>query len=309
MRPRSPLPPPLRGRPFTVAEGRSAGLSESRLRERDLRAPFSGVRVPAALPDDLPHLCRAAALVLPPGSAFSGPTALALLGLPTPWLRRGVPAPQQVPGVGPLHVAVCEGARRPRITGVLVRSSRTPAGYEPTTRRGVLVLQPQDLWAERCAVLGRGDAVALGDAVRRTRSEAQLRVAAEALPDLTERVRALELLALVRPGVESPLETLVRLALLDAGLPSPHPTCGTGVPLGDHPVAWPDLSWPRWRVAVEVDGLTHTAGPQRQRDAERERALGEIGWTVEVVTSRDALHLSRVVDRVAKALWEAGARW
>lgn len=279
------------------------------MREPDLRAPFSGVRVSAALPDDLPLRCRAASLLLPSGSAFSGRTAVALLRLPTPWLRPGVPAPQQAAGDGPLEVAVAPGVRRPRVDGVVVRARRLPGGADLTDRGGVRVLQPHDVWAQRCNVLPVADAVALGDAVRRTRSPAQMGAAADGLP-LDQRERALAALALVRPGVESPLETLVRLALGDAGLPAPDPVCGATVPAGDHPVAWPDLAWSRWRVAVEVDGLTHREGPQRQRDAERQRACEDLGWVVVVITSRDAHHrMPLAVDRLARKLREAGATW
>jgi len=73
--PRRPLPPGLKGTAFTVAQGRSIGLGQARMRGSDLASPFRGVRVTATerssepSPADAGELlerCHALSVVLRP---------------------------------------------------------------------------------------------------------------------------------------------------------------------------------------------------------------------------------------------------
>ena len=91
--PRKPLPPQLRAAAFTVAQGRSLGLGQRRLRGPDLRRPFRGVRVGTGSPaaeapgpeQDLRNRCAALSLVVPDDAVFSHVTAARLWPLPLPW--------------------------------------------------------------------------------------------------------------------------------------------------------------------------------------------------------------------------------
>ena len=80
---RTPLPPELGVRPFTIVEAHALGLADGRLRQRDLLRAAYGVRRlgPA---EDLAQLAQATRLVLPVGIAFSHLTAARTLGLPVP---------------------------------------------------------------------------------------------------------------------------------------------------------------------------------------------------------------------------------
>lgn len=64
-----------------------------------------------------------------------------------------------------------------------------------------------------------------------------------------------ELLPLIDAGAQSPRESLIRLQLRDAGLPRAQ----TQVPVFDGytPIAFLDIGWPQYLVAVEYDGDHH----------------------------------------------------
>ncbi|SDQ48948.1 endonuclease domain-containing protein [Quadrisphaera sp. DSM 44207] len=301
MPPPRPLPLELRGRPFTVLEALQLGMTRDQLRGPHLRAPHRGVRVPAALPDTLRVRCAAARLVLPEAAAVSGPTGVALWGLPQP-----LGAPDVLEG--PLHVVVPPPRRAPRLPDVEAAQSR----FAPSrlTRRGLPVLHPVHLWCDLAPDLPLDDAVALGDAVRRRWARAEA---------LTEAVRSREgqrgaeqlrrVLALVRHPVDSAMETLARLQLTRAGLP--EPVCGRDVVVDGAWVARPDLSWPEVRVAVEHDGDHHRTDPHQWRsDVRRKQLLEACGWRVVVLTADDLLRRpEQTAALVASALRERGLRW
>lgn len=94
---------------------------------------------------------------------------------------------------------------------------------------------------------------------------------------------------LVRAGAESPFETLLRLLILDAGLPEPE--CGFELrDGGGRWIGWFDLAWPRWRVIAEYDGDQHrTSTRQYERDISRFDRADEAGWKVVRVRQRGIL--------------------
>ncbi|ORA16669.1 hypothetical protein AWC27_08930 [Mycobacterium szulgai] len=117
-------------------------------------------------------------------------------------------------------------------------------------------------------------------------------------PGLRRLESALEL---VDAGAQSPRESYLRLLLIDAGLPRPQ----TQIPVLDAdgiPIAYLDLGWEHWLVAVEYDGDQHRVD-QRQfrRDIERLEMLQRMGWTVirVVAEHRPADILRRVRDAIA----------
>ena len=115
--PRRPLPRGLEGTAFTVAQGRSIGLGQSRMRGSDLKRPFRGVRVTAAGSNARGVLgrcagtarrCLALSVALLPGAFFSHLTAARLWPLDLP-----MPDPLER-----IHVSVRRPARPPRRFGV-----------------------------------------------------------------------------------------------------------------------------------------------------------------------------------------------
>ncbi len=124
------------------------------------------------------------------------------------------------------------------------------------------------MWNQRFSV---DDVVQLADQRRRARGIRQLR----------------ELLPLVDGGAASPRESGIRLCLHDGGFPRPQ----TQVPVlsGSRPVAFLDMGWQQYEVAVEYDGDHHRKDrKQYVKDIARLRMLEEMGWIVIRVIAEDS---------------------
>lgn len=112
----------------------------------------------------------------------------------------------------------------------------------------------------------------------------------EELADRRPRVRGVkqlrELLPLVDGGAASPRESMLRLWLLDCGFPRPE----TQIPVfdGSRPVAFLDMGWSEYGVAVEYDGDHHRKDRQQYvKDIARLRMLKQLGWIVIRVIAED----------------------
>lgn len=276
MRPAT-LPARLVGRPFTVGQGRSAGVSRQRMRAPDLLAPYRGVRCGPRL--DPASLLHATQLVLPETAAFSHGTALWVLGLP---VRADL-------AFGPVHITVPLAAPRPRIRGVKAhRSATLPA---VTDVRGLRVVAAESAWSALGRSLTRDELVVLGDAIAHNGTVGADRLAAEvALRRRTPGVpRLREALPEIRAGSASPMETLARLVMLRGGLPEPELNADIVDVVGGW-VARGDFVWRVARLVAEYDGEHHrTSARQWRSDILRSRVLRDAGWRVEVVTAADVL--------------------
>ncbi|NHU84931.1 hypothetical protein GWK18_04875 [Kocuria sp. JC486] len=78
-------------------------------------------------------------------------------------------------------------------------------------------------------------------------------------------------------GVDSVLETKVRLLLEDHGLTGWTTDLQLQAP--GHRAVWPDLADVEHRIAIQVEGAHHDGHDQRLRDIERQRATEALGWT------------------------------
>lgn len=109
-------------------------------------------------------------------------------------------------------------------------------------------------------------------------------------------------LDLVDPGAQSPRETYLRLLLVDAGLPRPQTQIA--VAGGDGlTVAYLDLGWPEYMVAVEYDGDHHRSDrAQYVKDIRRLEMLERMGWLViRVVVEDRPVDILRRVRRALQA--------
>ena len=321
-----PLPPELIGRAFTVADAVDSGLTPGRLRSRDLTSPFYGVREPArnnsaarqrlsfsgkTAPDEaLLEQCHAYLTRLKPGECFSHLTAARLWGIPLP-----IPFTH----VEPLHVSCFAPQRPPRTRGV-VGHQLARSAHSVAHRFGAPVADAATTWVQLAGLLPPAELVVAGDHLvldpylldpsdpRPFTSSATL---AEQLHNYRGRGKrvAVEALARVRAGAESRPETLLRLLLIDAGLPEPllnqnvHDSAGRFL-------GRVDMIYPEWRVIVEYDGDQHrTNKRQYERDQTRLDALGRAGWTV-IRVRNEGLFMRPVATTagVRTALLEAGWR-
>ncbi|MFI7128332.1 DUF559 domain-containing protein [Nonomuraea sp. NPDC050153] len=118
--------------------------------------------------------------------------------------------------------------------------------------------------------------------------------------------RLRDTLSLADQGAASPRESWLRVILVEGGLP--RPTTQIGVELGDDRLAYLDLGWEEFKVAVEYDGQEHHTSPaDQQRDADRREELRRRGWRV--IAVRRAVIPGQIADllhHVANTLIERG---
>lgn len=287
--PRRPvIPEPFRSQPFRLADAMAAGLPVDVLDGPGFRRPCRGARIPAALPDSLVTTCQAVRLVLPRVVAFSHETAALLCDLPVPDFD------------GDLDVIVPPGAVVPKPAGI-----DGHVGLDPDTVievHGLPVVAPERTFVHLAATWRRRDLVILGDQnLRRWTTAERLHDEVAGLGRRRGIVTARAALRQLRPGVDSPMETRVRLLLVEAGLPCPE----IGVDIADDTGAWlarPDLCYLDLKIAIEYDGDHHrTDQRQWRRDRFRDEQLRDAGWIVIPLTADDILRYPRrTVDRIRR---------
>jgi hypothetical protein len=198
---------------------------------------------------------------------------------------------------------IWNNGRPPR--GLVVRNEQLRAD-ELTVFDGVPVTNAARTAFDLGRHLRRADAVVRLDALARATGI----TATDVLP-LVERykgargVRRLRAaLLLMDGGAQSPKETWLRLLLIDAGLPAPQTQIV--VRNGDfYPLAYLDMGWEQFMVAVEYDGDQHRSDRRQYvKDISRLRMLENHGWIVVRVIAED--HPNDIMDRVYAALMGRG---
>lgn len=279
--------------PFTRQDALRAGLSDRRLAGPAYTCLFHGIYVSALAAADELVRARAALIALPEG-AISGRTAARLWGA-------------VVPHSADVEILL---ARNQRTEMRGIRMHR-PARRPPTTTHlGLRMLTPAAVFLRLAAELELVDLVIAGDSLVRTGqvTPAQLVEAADRSSGRGARL-ARRAARLVRPGVDSPQETRLRLLLVLAGLPEPE----VNIILRDSDGGWVyrlDLGYQQHLVAVEYDGRQHAESrAQWTKDIARREALEGRGWRMIVVLGDDLfIHPDRTIARVAAALRARGLR-
>lgn len=264
------------------------------MRARSVTPLFRGVYLGPSGSNTLVARAQGLAEVLPSDAQFSHHTAAELYGAPAPRTDE-------------LHVSVAASRTTPRRRRGVVTHARLRAG-EPRLIDELLVTSPEQTFLDLAAVLSLDEAVVLGDYfVRNWVSRSRLTGHVATAPRGTRGVvRAREALALVREGVNSPPETLLRLHIVRNGLPEPavNPTIydSAGGWLGE-----PDLAHLLQRVLTQYDGDVHRTTIRRWRqDIARDEAFRDDGWTVLRATGSDLAHPGPYLTRLRRYLREAG---
>lgn len=282
--------PPERFEPITYREALAAGISPGRLRGPGYRRLFTNVYVDARAVVDLELRTRAALTLAPGGAVASRHTAAALIGGVAPWsaeVQLTLPA-------GRLRVAGIDARR-----GVLTATARW---------RGIPVTCGEDTFTGMATDLGLVELVVLGDSLVKAG-----RCSPEALRPAAGRVTGRgaatirRAASLVRAGVDSPMESRLRLLLVLAGLPEPvvnHVEY-------DESGRWSrrfDLSYPEHRLAIEYDGRQHAESrAQWEHDLERREDLDADGWRLVVVLANGIYREpARTLERVVSAMRDVG---
>jgi very-short-patch-repair endonuclease len=106
--------------------------------------------------------------------------------------------------------------------------------------------------------------------------------------------QARSVLALADPRAESALESLLRLALHDAGFPPPV----LQAEIGGYRV---DMLWPEYRLIAEADGREKYTGDELWREKRRETRLRALGYRIERVLWAD---VTRYWPQTSARLWQ-----
>lgn len=300
------IPELTRSTSIGVAALRARGVSEKRLRSKHLARPFWGIRAERTA-EDLAGRARQYAPRLRTGQVIGGAAAAALLGLPLP----------SGADEAPVTILVPRGAYRPRTAGI-ESVSILPARLAVWRIDDVPVSSPILTWCTLARSLDVDALIVVADALMATRdrypglrfrrpaaTRERLAAALEAWQGAPGAARLRSALDEARPGVDSPMETPTRCALVRAGLPEPEingEIFHAGVL-----IAQPDLLYRDARVAIEYDGEQHFRDPgQRNHDLERDERLRALGWTVIRISATMLATPWLVVERVRAALAAAG---
>ncbi len=276
----------LAAEPFIGSEALASGT----LTRQQLRARYRAVLPNVYLPNDagrsLESRIVAAWLWSGRVGVISGAAAAALHG--ARWIPDDVPID-----------LICGNNHPPR--GIAVRRYALLEG-ETLLLDGMTVTTP----ARTAFDIGRREAarpaVVRLDALARAtgiKADVVLRVARS--HPRSPGLRRLEAaLARVDPGAESPRESQLRLLLVDAGLPRPRTQIPVAGPDGIA-VAYLDMGWEEYLVAVEYDGDQHRADRRQYvKDIRRSEMLERMGWRVVRVVAED--RPAAIIRRVRAAI-------
>jgi hypothetical protein len=274
--------------PFTRAQLVAAGMASSLLRRNEFLQVVSGVWVRQDGIDGL-TLIRAA-LALHPDDAFASHLSAAkVLGLPVPEHRFA-------------HVTV--GKAKDRRYRPQIKPHVTIRPRRVILVHGIRTTDPIATFIDCAGWLSLVDLVVLGDAiVKKYRvSPETLRRACAASDDYYAGL-ALRAAEYVRDGVDSPMETRLRMLIVLAGLPEPE----VNVTIYNDDGTWRrrfDLYYRHAKLIVEYDGRQHAEDPaQWASDLERREEFDDDGYRILIVTSKGIFaEPLRTLQRVRRQL-------
>lgn len=283
-------------RPFTRADARAAGLPISDLLTQRYRRLFHDVHVRAGARSDIRVRAATAVGLNARGAYASHATAAEIWGA-------------VVPERGPVHVSVPDGQPRSEREGI--RAHRTVPRSDVRTRAGVRVSAPgQALFEMAVDGVDLVDLVVAADSLLRAGALDldELRSAASQWTGRGSRIGR-RAAALAREGVDSAMESRLRLLIVLAGLPEPEVNHQLRDEVGTVVLRF-DLSYPALKLLIEYDGRQHAENEaQWKRDVRRRETLDRLGLRLLVVL-HDGIYDRplETLDRLATALRERGIR-
>lgn len=282
------LPPPLPDdRPFTLESAKLSGHSRRELQSRQFQIIFPRVYAAATLELSRLTMIQAALLAAPDHCAASHHSGLLLYGIEV--------GEDLMP-----HVATLD--REP----IRIRGITTHRLTMTSTRlvNGWRVLSPELCLSTAATKLSLVDLVIAADALyeRRLVTPGGLESFLQHHHGAGVR-KARRAVHLSRKGSESPRETYVRVMLELAGLPPLECNVSYGDDVGF--IARIDLSWGRWKIAIEYDGRQHGLSlAQRERDVRRRERMERLGWVFIIVTAAQLARPKEIVRRVCDVVAE-----
>lgn len=304
---RQDLPTDLRDQAFTYQDARDAGVSLSRLRAQDLERWSRCIYAPAGQPSTLAERARIH-LAVTPDAWISHRTAATLqeMFLP-PWVADH----ERIHLSKPAHLP------RVRRLGVAGHRTRIRPG-ELHHVDGLLMTTPARTWLDLAVELGEEFRIALGDQlIRRPRPELEhgRNQPMATVSDLRELLDshvwmkgvglARSALEHLRIGADSVPESLLRQAIIAAGMPEPELQISLR-PLDPYSPSG-DMGYTQLKLVIQYEGAHHNDEAQRLRDAMRDRAFREAGWTIILVRVEDLRDDFRAVLRQIRAHFASAA--
>ena len=225
----------------------------------------------------------------------------------------GIPVPQ--PPGGKVDVASFSPSRAP--VHRLIAGHRVKSGaLRWDMRSGVTLPSPADVWCQLAAVIPRDALIAAGDFILSGTRQAGLGGRIAPLADVDALAEACrhhrntlgaplrsKALSLLRFPVDSVAESLLRIAIIDAGFAEPEVQCPVDV--GDR-VLHADLGYAKLRIAIEYEGAHHFSSPgQVKRDVYRRRRMLAAGWDVLQAVDADLVDSSGFFAALALAISRA----
>jgi hypothetical protein len=239
------------------------------------------------------RLANAALAVSAPGSYASHSTAAAIWGA-------------VVPDSEFVHVSVPD--EQPRCERRGIKAHRASASIEVMETAGVRLSSPLDCLLEMAASgIGLVDLVVAGDGLlkRERFSLEQLTFAAAGWTGRGAKV-ARRAARLMREGVDSAMESRLRLLIVLAGLPEPEVNLIIRHSDGSWQLRF-DLCYRALKLIIEYDGKHHSK--TWKDDIRRREVIDRQGWRIVVVHHEGIYQDPReTLDRVSEALRERGAR-
>lgn len=258
------------------------GVERCELSGPGYRRLFHGVYATASEPDTLQTWVRAARLFLPEDAVLTGLSALQWHGL----------------GLG----------RRHPLTFVTTRRGHTGRRGVDVRCRGVLPDGPVATVSEAFVEFGRestfADAVAVGDALL---DLGLLDREGWSRLDDSDHVPVRRASGAMRVGAGSPRESLLRLAVTEAGLPEPRLQARLGDERG--PIGRVDLLLDEFGVVLEYEGRQHLSDSRQwTSDVTRYERLTAAGFVVIRVTAERLQDPRTLVSQIHEALRGRGYR-
>jgi len=273
---------------FTTAQAAALGITRTQLQGDTFRQIFRGVWALAGAADTRELRLQAARLLMPQYGTLCGLTAAWMYGADVRRLEDL-----------DVHVGFLKGQRVRKRPGINV-CQETLDRADIALLDGTQITTPIRTAFDCLRWLRWPEGVVVADAL----AHLELLSVEELASYFADKKRLRNLrigerqVEHIEPKSESPMETRLRIALTDGGLPRPkaqHEVCDRF----DNFVGRLDLAYVEEKVGVEYDGSDHFE--QRREDDRRRAALRRCGWQVEVYSAKDVFQTPWVICNDVRA--------